>query len=89
MLTYDDCLALCGLEEEEVEAVARHEHLPEIVALELAAYLVEREGGEPCLKRMILDDIVEAEAAGDLARQQKLRQVLRHFLQTHPRARSS
>lgn len=88
MLTYDDCLALCGLEEEEVAAIARHEHLPEIVALELAAYLVEHEGGEPCLKRMIIDDIADAEAAGDLARMQKLRLVLRHFLRTHPRARS-
>lgn len=88
MLTYEDCLGLCGLTEEEVAAVARHEHIPEIVALELAAYLVSCEGGEPRLKRMILDDIAEAEAAGELARSQMLRQVLRHFLQTHPRAQS-
>lgn len=88
MLTYDDCLALCGLDEEEVEAIAHHEHIPEIIALELGAYLVCHEGGEPCLKRMILDDIEEAEAAADLARVQRLRHVLRHFLQTHPRARS-
>ena len=33
MLTYKDCLKLCGLTAEEIAAIARHEHLPEIVAL--------------------------------------------------------
>ncbi len=30
MLTFDDCLALCELTEEEIDAIAEHEHLPEI-----------------------------------------------------------
>lgn len=35
MLSYQDCLAFCGLEEEEIAAIAQHEHIPIIVAAEL------------------------------------------------------
>ena len=34
MITLDDCIGLCG--EEEVLAIAEHEHLPEIAATALA-----------------------------------------------------
>ena len=32
MITLEDCIGLCGLTEEEVLAIAEHEHLPEIAA---------------------------------------------------------
>jgi hypothetical protein len=35
-----DCLELCELSEEEVRAIAEHEHIPEVVALELGDYLI-------------------------------------------------
>ncbi len=31
MITFDDCLAFCELTEEEIDAIAEHEHLPETV----------------------------------------------------------
>ena len=34
MITLEDCIGLCGLTEEEVLAVAEHEHLPEICDIE-------------------------------------------------------
>ena len=37
MITLEDCVGLCGLTEEEVLAIAEHEHLPEIAATALAA----------------------------------------------------
>lgn len=86
MLRYEDCLALAELDEDEVEAVARHEHLPEMLALALAQYLCECETGERCVKRMILDDIEQARAAGNPAEAARLKLVLRHFCETHPRA---
>ena len=89
MLTYDDCLALSGLTSDEVEAVAVHEHVPEIVALELGNYLTKTEDGERRLKRILLDDIAEAGAAGDLERVTHLRQVLLHFIRTHPAVQSA
>ena len=39
MLTIQDCIALCDLTEDEVEAIAEHEHIPEMLAAELGAYL--------------------------------------------------
>ena len=39
MLSLEDCLALCELSEDEVLAIAHHEHLPEIAAAELGNYL--------------------------------------------------
>jgi ATP dependent DNA ligase domain len=39
MITLEDCIGLCGLTEEEVLAIAEHEHLPEIAATALAEYL--------------------------------------------------
>ena len=35
MLTLQECIDLSGLEVEEIEAIARHERIPEIVAAEL------------------------------------------------------
>ena len=86
MLSYEDCLGLCALSEEEIEAIARHERIPMIVAAELGDYLCHSPQGEPMIRRIILDDIAEAEAAGDAEEMLKLKALLRHFVQTHPRA---
>ena len=32
MITLEDCIGMCGLTEEEVLAIAEHEHLPEVAA---------------------------------------------------------
>ena len=45
MITREDCVGLCGLTEEEVLAIAEHEHLPEIAATALAEYLLSQEQG--------------------------------------------
>jgi len=84
MLTIEDCIALSDLTEDEIDAIAEHEHVPEIIAAEMGSYLIHRADGVPCLKRIILDDIRDAETRGDLAHALKLRLVLRHFVQTHP-----
>jgi hypothetical protein len=84
MLSYEDCVALADLTEEEVEAIAQHEHLPEIVAAELGSYLVHDPEGVPKIKRIILDDIEEAKRRGDKQQTARLKLVLRHFVEMHP-----
>lgn len=84
MLTYQECLDLCELEEDEIEAIAEHEKLPEITAMELGEYLVNSPDGVPRIKRMILEDIDRARARGDFRHAAKLRSVLKHFVETHP-----
>ncbi len=85
MLTLEDCIALCELSEEEVLAIAEHEHIPEIAAVELGNYLVHTLEGELCIKAMIRDDIGAAAARGDRDHALALRLLLRNFVLQHPR----
>jgi len=87
MISLEDCLALCTLTEAEVEAIAEHEHIPEIEATALARYLVEQPDGPPMIRRFILDDIAAARARGDLMHVAALRKTLAGFLKSHPGAR--
>lgn len=83
MLTIQDCIGLCRLTEDEIAAIAEHEHLPDMLALELGDYLCQTTDGELRVKRMISEDIDAARERGDLAHAAKLRRVLQHFLEHH------
>ncbi len=80
MLTWEDCIGIIDLDEDVVDAIAEHEHVPEIIALELANYLVHDPDGVPRIKRMILDDIESARARGDTDHLNHLRRTLQHFV---------
>ena len=84
MLSLDDLKGMCDCTEEEIEAIAIHEHLPDAVASELAAYLIHSPDGVPRICRMIIEDIVEAHSKGDDQAAEKLDGVLYHFIQSHP-----
>jgi len=57
-------LACAGLTEEEVLAIAEHEHLPEIAATALAQYLLSLEHGGKKVRDMTVDDIRHAQLDG-------------------------
>jgi hypothetical protein len=84
MLTYQDCLGIANLTDDEAQAIAEHEHIPTICAVELGNYIIMGPGSTPKLKRIILDDLNAAEGRGDEAHANKLRLVLWHFMETHP-----
>jgi hypothetical protein len=86
MIQLEDCIGLCGLTEEEVLAVAEHEHVPEIVAAAMSHYIVTGEHGGEKIRDMIVDDIRQAQATGNRAHVLTLLHVLHHFLQDHPEA---
>jgi hypothetical protein len=85
MLCFEDCLSLCGLTQDEVHAIAEHEHITEIAATQLGNYLVGTPDGEQFIKAMIRDDILHARAMGNRERELVLRTVLRNFVAQHPR----
>lgn len=89
MLTIEDVLALSELTPEEVRAIAAHEHLPEIIAAELGNYLVHQPDGTVRLRRMIIDDIEEARAAGHMEDVLKYKAILKHFIEMHPESMRS
>ncbi|MBI1394723.1 MAG: hypothetical protein GC151_01995 [Betaproteobacteria bacterium] len=84
MLTIEDCIGLSELTEEEVQAIAEHEHLPQIVAAELGSYLVRTPEGELRISAMIRDDIDHATSVGDFQHAALLKLCLRHFVEHHP-----
>ena len=65
MISLVDCVALSGLSEEEIRAIAEHEHVSEAVACGLAQYLSQAKSGEGRMRDMIIDDIRSARARGD------------------------
>ena len=83
MLTFEDCLSLCELTEDEVDAIAEHEHMGETAALEFGAYIMRSPDGEVRIQHMILEDIQAAQARGDFPHSAKLKRTLRHFIETH------
>jgi len=86
MITLEDCIAFCGLTEEEVLALAEHEHVPEMVATGLANQLMKQRHGPEKVRAIIVEDIRAALDRGDRRHAQELLAALRHFLGAHPDA---
>ena len=86
MICLEDCIALCDLSEEEILAIAEHEHIPEIAAVALADYLLHQEHGAEAIRDMLRDDIRAALTRHDRKHARELFMALRHFLSNHPEA---
>lgn len=83
MLTFEDCLALSALTEDEILAVAEHENLPAATALEFGNYLLQTPGGDLRIKRIIVEDIEHARQCGNHRRSAELKHVLARFCEQH------
>lgn len=86
VLQMEDCVAFCGLTEEEVRALAEHEHMPVMAATALAEHLLGQEHGAEKIRDMIVDDIRQALSRNDHTHADELRMTLRRFLEGHPEA---
>ncbi|TBW41030.1 hypothetical protein EYW49_02430 [Siculibacillus lacustris] len=84
MISKDDILGLCDLDPAEIEAIAEHEHIPEVAAAALGDYLLHQAHGAEVVRDMIVDDIRAAARTGDTAHAATLAMALRHFLSLHP-----
>jgi len=76
-------MAMCGLTEAEIAAIAEHEHVPDIAAATLGRYLMNRPHGVDHIRQMIVDDIRVALGAGNHAHAGQLMSALRHLLTTY------
>jgi hypothetical protein len=84
MLTKEDCLAFCNLDEEMILAIAGRVHLPVVPAAELANFMLQQAGGTQKIKQIILEDITAAETRRDFGRALKLKRALNQFSLSHP-----
>ena len=86
MITLEDCIAMCGLDPDEIAAVMEHENVPEIEAAAIASDLLHRAGGAAAIRQMLLDDFRQAQDRGDRRHAAELLLTLRRFLHEHPEA---
>jgi hypothetical protein len=83
MISLEDCLALCGLTKDEVNALAEHEHIPLIAAAALGQHLLNQPNGCMTIQNMIAEDIRWARMRGDGKHAQELTSTLQHFVASH------
>jgi len=83
MISLEDCVAMCGLDPDEIAAIAEHEHVPRIAAAALGNYLLHKTGGEAEIRKMLVDDIRSALAEKRLQHASELLMALRHFVGDH------
>ena len=84
MLTFEDCVALSGLTEAEIAAIAEHEHLPQMLALKFGHHLICQRDGALRVRAILADDLRHAEKCCNWRHAEELRGVLRHFVAHHP-----
>jgi hypothetical protein len=86
MLTLNDCIGFSGLTEEQLEAVAKHEHLPMVLAAELVEDEVDSPEGCLHIESMIADEVVFEIEHGHPEQAERYRHGLAEFINTHPHA---
>ena len=86
MVSLEDCIAMSGLNADEVEAIVEHEHVPPIEAAAIGAELMEEPDGPARVRAILVDDLRAARARGDLSHAAGLLATLRRFLHEHPEA---
>jgi hypothetical protein len=84
MISFEDCIGLCGLTEAEIAAIA--EHVPEIAAAVLGQYLLHQQHGPERIRQMLVDDIRAAVGVSNAKHAADLASALRHLLTAYPEA---
>lgn len=84
MLSLQECLDFCDLDQEEVEAIAEHEHVPLIVAAEMGFEMLRSPEGIEHIHAMLEDNVEHARDCGFTERAEHLSVVCQHFLASHP-----
>lgn len=76
MLTFEDCIAFCGMDADEVEALAAFEHLPTVVAAEWVAREVSTPTGWRHVVEILSEHAGEARLRGDHETADRLERIL-------------
>lgn len=84
MLTLQDCLELADLTEDELDAIAHHEHLPAIVAIEKAHAFLQQDWGAPAVRQMVIDEVHVCLKHHDPEKVAQALRTLDYVFQAHP-----
>ena len=83
MLTLAECIGMSDLTDDEIAVIAEHEHVPEIVAVELGNGLLQTPKGVFILKCYIVDVLEQAKLAGKRDKVKRLDRLLTRFNAAH------
>lgn len=83
MITLDDCIGLSPVDADELYAIAEHERLPVICALEKATTMLEKPWGDASIRQMLWDTICHARENGDELKANRLMVVYRQTCMSH------
>jgi hypothetical protein len=79
MVTLNECIGMSGLDKDVIEAIARHQRIPEIAAVELGAILLKRRDGRAAIRTMITERAEHAMRSGKRQCAASLRRTLSAF----------
>lgn len=86
MLSLQECIDFSDLSEDEIEAIAEHEHVPEIVAAEIGSSLLQTNSGVCLIKLYLLENIEHARSRRQFDKARRLEKLYRRFDREHPGA---
>lgn len=75
MLTLEQCRDFAALNDETVHAIAVHERLPHVVAIERGSALMESSEGIALIKRYLAQELAQARRLGQLDRARRVWQA--------------
>jgi hypothetical protein len=84
MLTLRDCIDFSGLTDEQLEAVARHEHLSLVVAAEWVEEMAECDEGCRKLAAILAEELADERKMREFGLAGHTRHALMEFLASHP-----
>lgn len=84
MITLDDCVALCGLTNDEVTRLRSTNTFPEMTAAALGQCLLTQPGGCQIIRDMIADDVRWARQRGDERHADEHALTFKQFVSSHP-----
>lgn len=84
MISIKDCIDYSDLTEDEVAAIAEHEHLPYACAAQLACCLAQSQEGTELLRCLLKDAVCDAESCGHREALRQAQVAFEQFQRNHP-----
>jgi len=84
VISIKDCLDYSDLTEDEVAAIAEHEHLPYACAAQLACCLAQSNDGTEVLRCLLKNAVCDAESCGHAEALRTAQVAYTQFTANHP-----
>jgi hypothetical protein len=87
MISMEECIDMCGLSEDEVEVIAEQEHVPLVIAAELACTLLQSGQGLCRLHHIFRDRLAVLAAHREHGKEKQVAALYAAFRKRYPMPR--